>query len=87
MILEWVFGALVTAFSTILLAVLPEAGALPGEGAVTGAVHLFGWLDSFLPVTETLQLMLLVVEVLGVLAAVWVFVWVMKRLPFNLGGN
>lgn len=86
MIVEWMFERLTT-IGRALVDLLPEDPVGLGDLDATGVVHLFSWLDEFAPATETIELLILSVEVIAIIGVVYVVMWVLRRLPFGMGGT
>jgi hypothetical protein len=85
-ILEAILGTLFTAVVGALEGILPASDAADTSWDLTGAIHLYGWLNSWAPVAETIEMLVLTVEVLVVLGAVWAITWVLQRLHI-IGGS
>jgi len=86
MIVDGLVALLLGIVQPILTAVLPVSAG-PDTGSVTGLVHWYAWFNGWLPLAETFDLAVTSVEVLVVLAGVWAVVWVLRRLPFGIGGT
>lgn len=86
MIIEWVVGRMI-AVGTAVIGLLPADPNPAGSLDLSGVVHLYGWLNEWSPVAETIDLLVLTVQVLVIIGTVLVVVWLLKRLPFGLGGT
>jgi len=83
MIFEWLFQ--VVAGAVELVVGLFPTGDAPGE-QIDLVVHGYAWFDSFLPVSEALDVFILALEVLLVLGGLRVTVWTLTKLHV-LGGS
>lgn len=80
MVIEWLVSGALAILASLFAAVLPTSGP-PDVPDITGVVHLYGWLDSFLPVTETLTAMGLAVGLLVLMTNVRVFQFAWRHVP------
>jgi hypothetical protein len=85
-IIEAVLTAVIGLVTSLVTAVLPTGDMPALSGGVSGAVHLYSWLNTWAPVSETLEMIALTLEVLIGLGGVYVVVWVLTRLHI-LGGS
>jgi len=88
MIFDALLGLVLKLVRGVLDTVLPVS-APPDVGTISGALTLFTWLDSWLPVTETLAILALAIGLELALVGVATAMWVLGRFPFGklLGGH
>lgn len=86
MIVEWVVERATTLMRAIFDLLPEDPTGLDGLD-LTGAVHLYSWINTWAPASEAIGVMVLSVQVVVIISAVFVVVWLLKRLPFGLGGT
>lgn len=84
MLTEVLLSGVVKLVSAVLTAVLPTDPP-PDMSAAAVVVPMWSFFDTWLPLTEAVELAVLSVQVLGVLAVGWMVLWVIRRIPLISG--